>query len=559
MPQTKTRLLLAIMLCSLILAPRPDSSGTVVFPRVPKASLHNVRTMVGPAGETVYTIKDLTYRKASDPFITDIVLSFNTPPARLARDDARHYRVTRASYDFMTGGGSLGKGCARFYKKDHGVSVETSRAGWLGSCEDLGSFTIEFRFRPSELRDGSVLFSRIGYFSGTRRGIEIFIENRRIVAGLYGIFDKPSADRYDVVLRRGRPIAKARWTHCILSFDRLSGKLTKSIDGQEEEVLYVTESGEPFNGVYAPTFGFRDSGGRIRCLDSPPALIGSNFAGCIDEFRISYRQHEDLEKRTELAYRNYHSVGRIGRTPFNVEGVITSPVYRFEGTGTQVRELRWKEELGTDTFIWMEFRTSDRRFLEDDISLKWYRVANNQKKIFLVKTDEGEYLRGRYYQWRAHLVASPDGARAPRFSGVQLDFRPDFSPAPPLFVEIAEAGDRFVTIRWKKNVDHDILGYRIYYGTNPGRSDGIISTVNGTRIANGPGNTVQVKITNDIIEENRGQDKHGKLSYPFLQNTVLYYFSVTAYDSYKPDTPDNHESVLSKPVSARPFSGTEIR
>jgi hypothetical protein len=555
----KSRLFLLIILCFFILSPRPDSSGTIVFSGIPKKSMHNVRTLSGHGGGTVYTVRDLSYRKTSDPFITDIVLSFNVPPSRLVRDDMRHYRIISAGYDFETGGGAQGKGCAKFYKQDHGVSIETTRAGWLGTCEDLGSFTIEFRFMPIEVKDGSVLFSRVGYFSGTKRGIEVIIENGAVVAGLYGIFDKPTSNRYDVVLRRGRGPAKMKWSHFSLSFDRLSGKLTKYLDGQEEEVRYITESGEPFNGVYAPSFGYRGADGRLRCLDAPPAVIGKNFSGCIDEFRISYRHFEDLEKSTELAYRNYRSVGRIGRIPFNVEGVITSPVYRFDDTGTIVRELRWKEELEQDTFIWMEFRISDRYFADNDTALKWYRVANNQKKIFLVKNSEGEYLRGKYYQWRAHLIPSPDGARAPRFSGVELDYRPDFPPAPPLFVD-ASAGDRCVTLTWKKNVDHDILGYKIYYGTNPGRIDGIISSINGARITNtGPGTAVQVRIDNGVIEENRGLDRPGKLSFPFFQNTVLYYFSISAYDTYKPDTAYNHESALSKPVSARPFGGTEIK
>jgi len=117
-----------------------------------------------------------------------------------------------------------------------------------------------------------------------------------------------------------------------------------------------------------------------------------------------------------------------------------------------------------------------------------------------------------------------------------------------------------VTLTWKKNVDHDILGYKIYYGTNPGRIDGIISSINGARITNtGPGTAVQVRIDNGVIEENRGLDRPGKLSFPFFQNTVLYYFSISAYDTYKPDTAYNHESALSKPVSARPFGGTEIK
>ncbi len=557
----RSRLLLLLPLCGMLLSPRPDSGGTVVFPSIPRECLHNIKTAPLPGGGTAYAIKDLSYRRSSDPLITDIVLSFDTPSRRLVRDDTRHYRVTASDYTFTTGSGALGKGCARFFKKEHGVTVETTRGAWLGTCDDLGSFTIEFRFMPYELRDGSVLFSRVGYVSGTKRGIEVTISNGSLVAGLYGIFDRPERTRYDVVLRRGRALTKMKWHHFSLSFDRLSGKLTKYLDGEEDEVTHVTESGEAYNGVYAPSFGYRNTDGTLHCVDAPPASIGRNYAGLIDEFRISYRHFENLEKTTALAYRNYRSVGRIGRIPYNVEGVITSPVYRFAGTGTKVQEFRWKDDTGADTFVWMEFRIADHSFRANDIDLKWYRVENNQKKIFLARQGDGEFLRGRYYQWRAHLVASPDGTRSPKLSHVELDYRLDYPPNPPLMVEVVSSGDRIVVLRWKKNVDHDIMGYRIYYGITPGRYDGIITTAGGARLTNamGTGNFVQVTVTNDIIDENRGRDRFNRLQYPLLQNTVLYYFSVSAYDSYKPDTAYNHESELSAPVTARPYQGSEIK
>ena len=549
-----------LLFCLALLSPRPEAGGTVTFPAVPRDSLHNARIITGAGDAAAYAIRDLSYQTGSDPFVTDIVLSFNTPPERLARDDTRHYRITGRQYALESGNGCLGDGCARFYKKDDCVTVQTVKNAWLGTCDDLGSFTIEFRFFPYEVRDGSILFSRVGYFSGVKRGIDITLRDGRIVAGLYGIFDKPLVKTYDVVLRRGRTVAKSHWYHVSLSFDRISGKLTKNVNGEEDESVYVTESGEPFNGVYAPSFGYRAADGSLVCVDAPPATIGRGYAGLIDEFRISYRHFDELEKLTALAYRNYRSAGRIGRIPFNVEGVVASPVYKFAGTGTMVQEFRWREDLPVDTFIWMEFRIADRSFTPEDTGVKWYRVSNNQKKIFLMKQAGGEYLRGKYYQWRAHLVPSPDGKSSPKLSGVELDYRLDLAPNPPRFLE-ATAGDRRVMLTWKKNVDHDILGYNIYYGTRPGTYDGIISVVNGKSITNGSGtgNNVQVAITGDIIEENRALDRKEKLPFPFLENNVLYYFSVSAYDTYRPGTPYNHESELSSPVSARPQAGTEIR
>ncbi|OHD64595.1 MAG: hypothetical protein A2176_08915 [Spirochaetes bacterium RBG_13_51_14] len=561
MSKKKCMQLLLPPLCALLISPRPDASGTITFPLVPEPCLSNVKIIAGASGEKLYTLEDLTYKNASDPFITDIVLSFNAPSTELRRDDTKHYRITRSDYTFTRGNGSLGNGCAKFFKKEDGVVVETVKNAWLGTCKDLGSFTIELRFFPYELRDGSVLFSRVGYFSGSKRGIEITLQNGRVIAALFGIFDKPTMKKYDIVLRRGRPLSKMKWYHVSLSFDRISGKLAKYLDGEEEEVLLVTESGDAFNGVYAPSFGYRNAGGRLICLDSPAAILGKDFSGLLDEFRISYRHFEDLEKRTELAYRNYHAVGRIGRIPFNVEGVITSPVYRFPETGTKVMEFRWREELPRDTFIWMQFRISDRSFAENDTDIRWYRVANNQKKIYLIKNHDGDYLRGRNYQWRAHLVSSPDGKSAPRLHGIGLDYQLDLPPNPPQLLEVAAAGDRLITLKWKKNVDHDIAGYKIYYGTSPGRYDGILTSINGARISNGinTGDHIQVIISNSVIEENKSLDARVKLSFPFIQNTVLYYISVSAYDSYKPDTPYNHESELSQPVNARPYAGSEIK
>ena len=183
-----------------------------------------------------------------------------------------------------------------------------------------------------------------------------------------------------------------------------------------------------------------------------------------------------------------------------------------------------------------------------------------QRNIFLKRDKNEDYLRGKYYQWRAHLIGSPDGKTSPLLYNVHLNYTLDLPPKPPLFLEVAGKGDRFVRIKWKKNVDSDIYGYRIYYGVLPEKFDGVISTIGGKRINNSMshGNFIEVKLTNGIIDENRNTDDRKLLTFPFLRNNVLYYFAVSAYDSYKPGSPYNHESGLSKIVSARPYLKSEI-
>ncbi len=552
--------ILCIVICSAsFLSLTNEFSGLVNFPFVQEKNLNNAILKNFSNGESGYTISDLTYADDRTSMSSDIILSFNTESSHLVKDETKKYKISYADYVFKKGLGQ-GGGCAEFFKGQNRVEIESAHDLWLGSCEDLGSFTIEFRFYPKTFRLDTVIFSRIGFYSGSKRGIEVILNHGRIQARFYGMFVDSSGRRLDIFLNAGQPISLHEWHHFSVSFDRISGRLSKFIDGSEEETVYAADGGLPFNSVYTPTFGSMNKSGEYTCSDLPLTILGKNFCGYIDEFRITYHYFTDIEQRVKVANRNYQKLGMMGRNPHNIEGIVTSPIYSFLSTGTKVIHLDWDEELLPDTFIWMEFRIADNFFHENDKDLKWYRVKKGQKKIFLHKLENGEYLRGKYYQWRAHLVPSPDGTHAPICKNIRLQYQTDTLPAPPAFLKTVSSGDEQVTITWKKNIEHDILGYRIYYGVRPNQYDGIISVINGKRINNAllEGNSIEITITNTIIEENKLLYQKELYSFPVLSNTVLYYFSVSAYDSYKPDTPYNHESELSKQVTGRPFGGSEI-
>ncbi len=556
----KIKIIALALSVTALISPKKESRQNISFEPVPVKNLNNAGISTVYGDKKGYVITDLTYQGKSNPFITDLVLSFNYPPEALRRDDIRRYRITYAGYIFAGDKGSLGEGCGKFFKKEHRVEIESSPNLWLGTCGDLGSFTLEFMFKPMSDKSGGEIFSRTGFLSGKKRGIEISLIDGRIHASLHDMFEKPDGTRTGIILKKGARLHVNKWHHFALTFDRISGKLVKFIDNEEEEAIYMSGSGKPFDGVFTPLFGNRGPNGEFSCIDAPASFIGRNYSGMIDEFRISYKKIEDLKNETDVATEKYRRLETIDRIPVNIEGVVTSPVYSFPGTGTKIRSFRWKEVIKKDTFIWMEMRIYDQLFYENDTDQRWYIIKNNQDNIFLKKDGKGEYIRGKYYQWRAHLVASPDGKQSPRLYDVSLEFVEDPPPGIPMFLEAASSGDRFVELTWKKNVEHDIRGYKIYYGVMPGKFDGVLSLAKGKRIDNSTtqGNFIKIRIDNALIDENRALDIRNLLTYPLLKNNVLYYFSVTSYDSYKPDTPDNHESELSKSVSARPFFGSEI-
>ncbi len=539
-----------LLLAALLIAAKEGISDIVRFSSG-SVDLFNAIVTTDSKGREVFSLADLTYQGESNLYTTDMILSFNYPAPFLVKDDTDKYNIHSSSYKFIKEKGVLGEGAAGFLKSDQRIKVETSRNLWLGNCDNLGSFTIEFRLFPISLKDESVLFSRIGYFSGKKNGVEIVINEGIISARLHQVFSDSKFRRYDIFLNKGRALEKRRWYHFALSFDRISGKLAKYLNGMEDEVVYVTESGEPFVNVSEPSF---------TCVDLPLVLLGKNYYGYLDEFRISYRDIEDLKRETGIAYRNYKDFSIKNRIPQNRTGIITSPVYSFPSTGTSVTLFKWQEIIKKNTFVWMEFRICDHLFQKNNESLKWYRVKNNQKNIYLKKIDN-DYLRGKYYQWRANLIPSPGGEFSPSIYNIEMQYRQDPPPGAPLFFEAVKAGDGFARLKWKKNVEHDIYGYRIYYGVESKKYDGMISCIKGKRISNKfnkDDNYIIVDINESVIEENRKKDKDGVLSYPKLKNTVLYFFSVSAYDSYKVDTAYNHESPQSGEVKARPFAGSEI-
>ena len=552
----KAFLLISIL---LLMAPAREQSGLKIFKPVSLRNCINVIQVPGIDGRPVYQLQDMTLQERGTGAVHDLVLSFNNSAEKLRNDDSGKYRIRRANFLSARPRGTFGKGCAHFYRKSHRVVVETEESLWLGRCGDLGSFTFEFRFQAASLAD-MTFFSRTGFLSGSRRGIEIGITNGRVSGKFFQVFEDEKGNRKDIVISSRGKIRPRTWYHGALSFNRLTGKLSLHLNGRESHVRYITEDSIPGSQVLTPSFGHRSKEGQLVCIEAPPAVIGLSFSGYIDEFRIAYGDFSAVKEKSAPVHRRYEQVHVEKRTPYNVEGIITSPVYRFSDTGTRVLLFSWKDKLPQDTFLWMEFRISDHLFYGHDTKITWYRVKKNQRNIYMKKAPSGNYLRGRYYQWRAHLVPSPDGRFSPRLYNVSLRHQADPPPAVPLFIQVVAAGDEKIVLRWKKNTDSDLGGYRIHYGIVPGRFDGIISTLKGKVITNttSDGKYVRVTIDNSIINENKERDLRKILSFPGIKNTVLYYFAVSAYDTYRKGTPYSHESQLSKVVSARPFGGSEI-
>ncbi len=539
-----TTLVLAVI--GVLCATAVNAQRSVISHTFSSDSTHLHR--VKKTDEQSFVIDETTYGSARSG-ISDLTLSFNGPRSG-AFDESGRYRIRYSNYNRYTGTDASGGGAALFFRQEDYLVLESVPDGWSTETDDLGSFSIEFRIRPSATATGAVIFSRSGYAGGRRNGIDITFRSGRLHVALNTLFKTDDGDVQSHEFSVPREIGHNKWYHCVLSYDRTNGLLTFLIDSHEVYSRYMTSDATRSGTILPPAFAPGDI---------PDIIIARNYSGVLDEFRISYSKYDDLAELTPMADKKYLPVKENERTPVNMEGVVTSPVYEFPHTGTMIRKFYWDEKLPEDSFIWFEIRMDDARFGQFHGEPRWYRITNGQRNIYLHRLEEeNRFLRGKYLQWRAHLIPSPDGAHSPELTGVSIDFEQDVPPVPPIGVEVVETGDEYVIIRWKKNVDHDIAGYCIYYGLQSGQYDGRIRYVDGKRIVNTEQDYVQVKIQNKTIEMNRKIDKSNVLTYPLLKNNVLYFFSVSAYDSYRTGTQHNHESDLSHEISARPFAGSQI-
>ena len=139
--------------------------------------------------------------------------------------------------------------------------------------------------------------------------------------------------------------------------------------------------------------------------------------------------------------------------------------------------------------------------------------------------DFPQNVRGRYLQVAVQLLPDTVEGISPQFKSADVVYEPNLPPLPPIALT-AIAGNEAVTLDWIPAVDIRTRGYRISYGTAPGRYTDFID------------------IDNPPFTPNR----HQQFTITGLQNDVLYYFSVQSFD----DAPVRQYGEFSDEISARP-------
>ncbi len=430
---------------------------------------------------------------------TDCLIDFENSTVL---DKSGKYSVKKSNVYFSKKA-TVGKG-AVLSRGRGGIDIQGDETSLFGSEGPAGSFIIDFWICPSAVENGEVLLS---WRSSKNIGGQVVYQlistsfyKNKVTTIFSNIFEGYTDNNGDVTLSSLRTIIPNQWSHHLISFEEETGILEYRIDGQLEDIKYLTDTGHEGGTVFTAVMGV-----------AADLHIIPSYIGLLDDFRI-VRSYTDLRpeensENSQIGLRERYKIsgGRFESIPvLTKEGTIINKVYAELSEPSQT-EVNLYVRAGDNYFNWTE------DFPE------WVPVVSGQ---------EIENLSGLYFQVAAELFPDGGGKNTPSVTEIKVEYTTLPEPFPPYRIS-AEKGDGQVTLNWSYSVDDSAGGYYIYYGNRPGEYLGRVAVEGASPI--NVGNVTSATLTG-------------------LKNGTIYYFAVAAYSKLD----ERICGPLSKEVYARP-------
>ncbi len=445
-----------------------------------------------------YRIKQQQFSDMSD---LDLYLSFDT---KRGYDDTDRYKIVYNNYK-LSGNKSIYKNGGYFVNEEERLELVGENENYFFQTgTNLGSFSISFWFYPISFSDGEVII-RIGSQYYDKQDDKVYdesivakVEDGRIIWEFNNVFKFNDITKDYFKLGSYDRISPETWNHMSFAYDAETGIMRQFLNGKESGVGVATLDGTLDSSIYRIFFQKNN-----RCV----ITLAPNFNGGLDEFYV-FKKNIIIEP---------------DRFPWDSYGEILTNVIRLGETGGRVLNIKRMERNNYNSDIIYYYRYSPNNpFTEnDDGSLKW--------NVWDEKTDiSNKYIK--YIQLKILFLPGRDPNYSPEFSGLKFLIEKHLPPSKPIGLKLF-AGDKSIKMKWIKNSERTVKGYKIYYGTKSNYYFG------ESMERNSP---IDIGLVNEY--ELKG-----------LRNNIIYYVSVTAYDG------NGNESPLSYEEFVRPLESSARR
>jgi hypothetical protein len=481
--------------------------------------------------------------------LLDLALSFDESRPELFRDEAGNYRLVLVSPGDAAGSSVLEAADRRWARAGTGAALFSgytarsaeagngggpliieprSRGALFAPDSQIRDFTLEFWLYPLNMANGEQILSWISSrplprkenrAAGTgdqeyafQRILCTAVKNRLQWTFLDVFSAAGSSGHVSITLNGDTPVTPKTWSHHLIRFDSDTGILEYLVNGRIEAIDYASSTRREGGEVYVPVLG---EGGSF--------TLGNRFMGLMDEFRIygTYIERPEIQRYAPRG-------GRIETRPIDL-GEGSSGIIKVEALGGRTAVFRGQ--------VFNEYAgAGDFRFADDSAVQFFIRTADNPYawadadwQPFVPGTTLPGNFRGRYVQFAADFYPSADGGTSPYLEELRITYRPDEAPMPPSRLN-AVARDGAVELSWRNSPDADTGGYLVYYGKVRGEYFGDDAALGASPIDAGKQNSLRIE---------------------GLENGVLYFFAVAAYD--RREAGSFHAGEFSREVSARPL------
>jgi hypothetical protein len=482
----------------------------------------------------------------ADEQTLDLALSFDEKQAAEFQDQTGHYQVL-VSPALLSAEKRLarsGAGAAMFsglpsFLENTGseplVLIPQSGA-LLSPGQAIRDFSIEFWLFPMNMENGELIVS----WTAARENSDgnyalqqiLCTASKNRLQWLFQNFFTPPGDEerpVSISFTGITPLVPRTWSSHVIRFNADTGLLEYVVNGEPEAIAYASSSGREGGLLYHAVAGREGA-----------LILGGRFIGMLDEFRI-YSSFID-----DPIIRKYHRSGGRAETRILDLGEYNSSILRVDVNGGRIAhsgERIQNEYAGTWPFRFADGPTLQFFIRAADNPYQWSEtpeqdaddwrffsfdeVLNNPEWRAFTPGAELSGIRGRFAQIAVMFYPGGGNETAPYLDRIAVTYLPDDPPlAPALLTAIAR--DNAVDLSWRPNFDADTAGYLVYYGEESGQYFG-----EGAVLGKSPINV----------------GKRTSVHIDGLQNGILYYFAVVAYDRFEP----LHLGAFSREVSARPF------
>ncbi len=302
--------------------------------------------------------------------------------------------------------------------------------------DTMTSFTLEFFLNPYRIRMNSQILSKTTIYNdnGATKysGVRANIINGRLVWQFNNLFSYNGVYT-NVILSEGEYLKENEWRHHSVSFDASTGKLVKYIDGLEDQIIYLTSTGDASGSPYIIEF---------ENIKLDPLYLGQGFIGALDAFYFTphYKQ-------------NFNLYG------YTIDGEVISKVIDFQNKNTFIDSINYAGNFTNGSYIDLYYRTSDYYFAPNDLNIDWQPLKYNTNTI-----KDG---RSRYIQIRSVLKSNVDRNITPVLNNVSIVYHYAKEPLIPINLNASAVNGSSVMLKWEGSHEN-ITGYKIYYGTKSG-------------------------------------------------------------------------------------------